>query len=1068
MQPLFVRKSLLVLGVLTALVSASDASAQQTGTVTGTVTDSGNGQVIAGAQVYIPGLQLGALSNAQGRFLIVNVPAGRREIRAELIGRQTASQTVEIAAGAATQVNFLLESRAISLEGMVVTGVAAATPRSQLAFTVDQVKINQNLAASSPNFGSMIQGRMAGAKIIQSSAQPGDAPSIQLRGPKSITGSQEPLVIVDGVISRGSIADIDPNDIESIEVVKGAAAASLYGSRAQAGVIEITTKRGTGLSQGSTEFTLRNTWQRNTIEHVIPMALSHEYRMSPDGTQFVDKNGKAVALPAQRSAYALDDGGNGTNQNTTFKDNPYPASLFTGNPYRQLMQPNDAYSTFFSVSSNQGPTQYRISGRYQRDKGVVAYHDGAKQVNFRANVDQRLSEKLTFSLSSYLTNLKQDVSVGTSGGTTDIAGDNPPAGSVFSDIDEYSAATTFFKREENGQLTIYGDPVSNGLNPLYGLSLDQDERETQRVMVAMDGSYKPTSWLTFDGNFSFDRSDVSETHISPAGKLRINNPPTLGSMRLDQNLRRDLNASVTASIAHNFGDLTTRTRLRMLEENQLNKVHRASNSNFAVSGVPRLALLTGTANIDSREEKTVSEGFFAITALTYKDRYVLDVLGRRDGSSLFGADQRWQNYYRMSAAWRMAAESWWPFDVISEFKPRYSVGTAGGRPGFNYQYQTYAVTSGRIVPKILGNSQLKPELSTEKEYGLDAVVADRFRIQANYVKSRVDDQLLQVPNSASLGFESQWQNAGTVDATTWEGVFEMSFVERSDLLWTGRLNVDRTTQKITKLGVPPYELVNERARIIIKEGESLGTFYGFKWATTCARDLPAGTDCGLFQLTDDNFLVYVGKGNDYRDGQTKKLWGTTATTNGTAYSWGMPIRSIFENGFTNIGTAQPDINVSFAQDITYKKLGVNLLFDAEFGGAIMNQSRQWGSRTSVASIDQRNKPEELKKPVAYYGPNFLYAGNIRNDFFVERSDFIKLRELSFHYGFSEQDLPDFLQLSRATVNLTGRNLHTFTSYVGADPEVGKSTFGGSAAVGRIDEYFYPNYRSFGLDVELVF
>src|SRR5687768_5915850 len=140
-------------------------------------------------------------------------------------------------------------------------------------------------------------------------------------------------------------------------------------------------------------------------------------------------------------------------------------------------------------------------------------------------------------------------------------------------------------------------------------------------MVALDASYQPFSWLTFDGNFSFDRSDVNENRHEPAGKLRVRNTPTLGEMQLDQILRRDLNASVTASIAYNFGDLTTRTRFRMLEENQLSRQHRARASDFAVSGVPRLALLTGTPLIDSREEKTVSEGFFAINALTYKERY---------------------------------------------------------------------------------------------------------------------------------------------------------------------------------------------------------------------------------------------------------------------------------------------------------------------------------------------------------------------------------------------------------------------------------------------------------------
>jgi hypothetical protein len=449
---------------------------------------------------------------------------------------------------------------------------------------------------------------------------------------------------------------------------------------------------------------------------------------------------------------------------------------------------------------------------------------------------------------------------------------------------------------------------------------------------------------------------------------------------------------------------------------------------------------------------------------------VIDVLARRDGSSLFGADERWQNYYRVSGAWRMAQEAWWPFPLISEFKPRYSRGTAGGRPGFAYQYQSYSVAQGRIVPRTLGNDQLKPERTTEQELGLDALVANRLRVQANYVMSTVEDQLLLVPNSASLGFESQWQNAGTVASKTWELALEASFVERPDFLWTGRLNVDRTTQKITHLGVPPYELVNERARIIIKEGEELGTFYGFKWARGCA-DLPANTDCSLFQMNDDGLLVYVGRGNDYRDGRIKKLWGTVGTgagLAGLAYEWGSPIKSIEGNEFTKIGSAQPNLNASFTQDMQYKNFGLTMLFDGEFGGMIMNQTRQWGSRTSVASIDQRNKPAELEKPLPYYGATKLYAGNIRNDWFVEKADFIKLRELSLRYTFTRDNLPAFLRLTRATVNLTGRNLKTFTGYIGHDPEVGKSSFGGSAAIGRIDEYFYPNYRSLGLDIELVF
>jgi TonB-linked SusC/RagA family outer membrane protein len=1064
------------LGAVLLAIIPAPVRAQGVGTVTGLVTDQSSTQPIAGAQVYLPGLQLGALSNAQGRFLILNVPSGQREVRAELIGRQTVSQSVNVQAGGTVQVNFVLESRAISLEGVVVTGVAAATPRAQLAFTVDEVEVDPVTVASSINVGSMIQGRMAGAKIIQSNGQPGEAPSIQLRGPKSISGSQEPLIIVDGIISRGSLADIAPNDIERIEVVKGAAAASLYGSRAQAGVIEITTKRGAAVAAGTTEFSLRTTFQKNSIEHVLPLSLSHEYRMTPDGRSFLGLNGQVLTLPADRSAFALDDGGNGRDPWRTFQDKTYPAEIFTGSPYRQILRPGDAYSSFFSVTGNEGRTQYRVSARYQKDEGAMAYQEGATQRNFRVNVDQSIGEKLQFSASAYLADIDQDVIFqfdtqnSLSGGS--VAGgsiENAVIGGngIFRSIDSHTPTAVYDARDADGTLSIIGTLVGRGTNPLYQLATEDWSRGTQRVMGALDATYKPVPSVTLAGNLSYDRSDRTETAIRPAGYKRIDQPPLLGSMYIEERLQRDVNASVTASIARNFGELTTRTRLRYLVENQLNSQLTAGNQNFATLGVPRLGLLTGTAALDSNEQKVISQGIFAIAALTYRERYIMDVLARRDGSSLFGVEERWQNYYRLATAWRMSEESWWPFPLITEFKPRYSIGTAGGRPGFSYQYQTYSVDKGRIIPRVLGNDRLKPETSTEQEFGLDAVVADRLSVQANYVRSTVDDQLLRVPSSAVMGFESQWQNAGTVQATTYEAVFEMAFVERPDLLWTGRLNLDRTTQQITRLSVPPYEIRDYRARIIVKEGEELGTFYGVKWSNYCAVYLPKGTDCSLFQINDDGLLVYVGRGNDYRDGRAKRLWGTVGTTNGVTYDWGMPIRSIVGNEFTRIGNSQPDLNASFAQDVKWRDFGFTLLFDAEFGADIYNQSRQGFGSSASPGNDQRNKPDELKKPIPYYGPAKLYAGNIRGDWWVEKSDYIKLRELSVNYTLDDA-LPDFLGLTRATINLTGRNLRTFTGYVGNDPEVGKASFGGSAAIGRIDEYFYPNYRSFGLDVELVF
>jgi TonB-dependent SusC/RagA subfamily outer membrane receptor len=603
MQALLVRRCAplaLALSLLLALVLAPSSTSAQTGTIVANVLDATTRGPLTGVQVSIPRLQMGGLTNDLGRLSIANVPVGSHEVRAEMIGRASASATVQVVAGQSVEVNLILENRAISLEGVVVTGVAAATPRAQLAFTVDQVKIEPAMVAATLNAGTLIQGRMPGAKVIQGSAQPGEPPSIQLRGPTSITKSQEPLIIIDGVISRGNLADIDPNDIENIEVVRGAAAASLYGSRAQAGVIEITTKRGANVSVGRTEFTLRTTMQQNSIEHVLPMSLSHEYRMTPDGSALVDRTGNPVPLPARRSSFALDDGGNGTNVWTSFQDKPYPASIFTGNPYRELMKPGGMYSTYASVSGNENNTQYRLSGRYQRDEGIVAYHEGAHQTNFRANLDQQLGSNLQISLSSYVTNLKQDITVDTNGG------------GIFGDIDEYSAAANFNALDPDGTLAVIGDPISRGSNPLYRLEWDTRNRETQHVMASLDANWAPMSWLTVAGNVSYDRDDRAEKELVPQGFKRIDNPPGQGSLTYRQTLRKDLNASITTSLAYNFGELTTRSRLRWLVEDQYSDFHRVGGSQFAVVGVPRLALLTGTPSLDSEEQTIRSEGFFEI------------------------------------------------------------------------------------------------------------------------------------------------------------------------------------------------------------------------------------------------------------------------------------------------------------------------------------------------------------------------------------------------------------------------------------------------------------------------
>ena len=266
-------------------------------------------------------------------------------------------------------------------------------------------------------------------------------------------------------------------------------------------------------------------------------------------------------------------------------------------------------------------------------------------------------------------------------------------------------------------------------------------------------------------------------------------------------------------------------------------------------------------------------------------------------------------------------------------------------------------------------------------------------------------------------------------STTWEASIEAALVERPDLVWTARLTMDRTRQKITELNVPPFEFRDLRARMLVREGEELGAFYGSNWLRACG-DLPSGMDCNSFDVNDDGLLVYVGSGTATGMGSRSPSGGTIGQVDGTTFDWGMPIKhNRFDAEPRRLGSSQPDLNVGFLQDFQYRNFGVSLLFEGEFGAQIMNQTRQWGSRSAVGAIDQRGKPEELKKPLPYYGAAFLYDRNNRNDWFVEDGDFVKLRELSVRYTFDQNSLPGFLSqagFDRATINLAGRNLITFT------------------------------------------
>lgn len=1045
-----------------ATTDYADADVQ--GAVTGRVVAAESGEPLSNVQISLPALEIGTLTNEQGQFRIEDVPTGQHEVRAQRLGYATATRTVDVAEGQVTEVNFRLEQRAISMEGLVVTGVAGETPQSQVPFSVGNLPATEMQRVSQPSPGRMLQGRMSGVQVIQGSGQPGSEASIQLRGPTSITGSQEPLIVIDGVISTGGMSDINSEDIESMEVIKGAAAAALYGSRAQAGVIQITTTRGSQAG-GETVFTVRSTLESHDIEHYLGVNGGNYWRTDDQGN-FLDHDGNPVELPAEGGELALDDGADGQQARSTFADEEFPPPTF--DPMRQFFDPGTRFNLHASVRGNldQG-AQYYASGRYEREQGPITLNPPMEQYQGRVNWTQDIGEDFSVQATSYLSERNRPLMA--------------EQGGLLIDLTWTSQKANLLEPCETckGGISFIGDPIDIGNvdeNPVHRLVNQTNEEDRTRILGGAEVDWTPNSWLTVTGDVSYDRADTDALWYERPGLQNLfDQPPTVGDIERNAFLREDFNGSITLASNRSFGeDLTMRNRFRWLVENTTRSSQTAEGSELAVDETPRLGVITGTPEVDSRQETIRAEGFFLINQATYKDRYVLDLLVRRDGSSLFGQDERWQTYGRASAAWRVSQEPWFDVGFVSELKPRYSIGSSGGRPQFNAQYQTYSVERGSIVPTTLGNEDLKPELAVEQEFGLDAVIAERLQFTVNYVDTKIEDQLLRVPLPAKAGFEAQWQNAGTLETNTWEVSIEGAIIDQQDVRWTAGVNADRTKNEITELNVPSYEVTNpglSRARQMVREGETLGSFYGFQWLSSCDEFVP-DMPCDQFDVNDFGHLVWVGEGNTWRDGVANDLWGTQGTVNGRTFHWGHPIRPSSDNplSFTKIGESQPDLNFSFNQQLQVGDFGLSTLLTGEFGAQIYNFSQQWQCRDwHCALADMRGVPDEEKKPVTYFSD--LQQANEAHSFFAEDADHVKLREVSVRYTLDQNTLPSAISnlgVETATINLTGRNLKTWTDYRGFDPEVGTETFGGSAAVGRVDEWFVPNFRSIGADVTLTF
>ena len=1021
-------RRLIPIAVLAMLMIASGTAVAQSAVFSGKVTS--QGAPLGGATVGIPELGVGSVTSTDGRYTFsVDITRARGRsvnVMARYIGFRPKTLPVNLTAGRVDK-DFDLEKDVLNLDQVIVTGVSDATSQKKTAFSVGVVDASQLKEAPSSSPLGGLQGKVAGASVVTTSGQPGSEPSIRLRSATSLTGREDPVIIIDGTISRLGLADINSEDIERIEVIKGAAASSLYGSNAANGVVQIFTKRGANLAEGQTILTFRNEYGQSYLPRVVPINEAHEYILDPTGGFLLDANGNRQ-LKADKIA-----------------DNNYKV---TYDQLGQVFKPGTYLTNYLSVGQRRGTTNFNASVQNQLESGVLTLLSGYRRQNFRMNIDQQLSDKVDLEIGGFYGRAHSDQG----------EDHNVFFGMRFLEPNIDLSAPNTDGTPYNA--VIKQAPLSgNVVNPLYGLTqrLVTDDRD--RFTGTFKGRYRMMDWLTAEGNFNYDESNENYKSYVPLGFLNSSGSKSKGSLFQSASNNQTYNTGATLTSVRTTPWFTNTTKLAFVYEHEANNV---VSVNATALTVPKVTEFTAAAQDPnnpvlpgSRTVAIRNQNYFLVTTFDIKDRYILDAVVRRDESSLFGSEQRRATYHRISGAYRLSQDFRIP--GVDELKLRASYGTAGLRPVFDAQYEQFAISGGSPQKVTLGNPNLKPAYSREQEFGFNVNFLRNFTFEYSYSKKVTSDQILNVPVSAAAGYRNQWVNAGTLDGSSHEMALAAVLVSKKDYFWRVNLSGDRTRQTITDLKVAPFlvgpNISDGNTRIFrIAKGETFGVIYGSKWIRT------------LDQLTETI--------------KSKQLTGTTADYQPNEGGYyvrkseyhtvnEVPLKAYAADGssLTNIGDVNPDFNLGMNTNVQWKGLALNAVVSWVKGGQIYNYTRQWPfNEHRDVVFDQRGKVQAEKKPVTYYDK--FYNNFDPSDYFVEDGSYMRLRELSVNFTLPAswtKKLPGSFQSTR--LGLVGRNLWTNTKYSGYDPDV-SGPGGGNPFGYRVDYFTYPAYRTFTLMLEL--
>ncbi|MGQ0766602.1 MAG: SusC/RagA family TonB-linked outer membrane protein [Gemmatimonadota bacterium] len=1066
---------------IAALVPGA-AAAQATGTVEGSVLETGSGRPLGNAQVFVAGTTLGALTNGQGFYRITGAPARQLEVRVRLIGYAPAVKSAVVTANQTATVDFSLSVSALQLEQVVVTGSGQAVEVKKLGNTVATIQPPAFAPISSPT--ELLQGREPGLVGLPSSGLTGEGARIRIRGNASLAMSNEPIVFIDGIRmnSRGDFGpnvgaggggspsrldDIDPNTIERVEVLKGAAAATLYGTEASNGVIQIFTKKGTS---GAPSWTVQGEQSLINYEKDRVKTAYGVVRPSQLATAnaFYGRTHNAYDIISSDWPTRLMGTGMGSNVNGTVNGGTQNYTYFVAGRYGREDGPLDASIARPDDENLTQDINRKVSGNL--NVGLVPTNN--IRLGFRAGYYDTHQETPGNNNNIYATTTLPMF------GKPELANCNASSvaspGKCSGPGNEAGNAAFMTARESLGLLTI---------------------NDAGRFQGVVDATYTPTSNITWTSTIGVDATDDRSFNFQAFGYAvdQFTGFDVNGNRSYDA--RKDRQYTVDSKFLWKSQPMASLTSDFVVGlQGFVSRTYQIGgyNANFPGPGIE----VIGAGNVDDINEffeSTVNGGYFAQEQVSFKNWIHATAGARYDYSSAFGQSQEGVLYPKVSLSVVPSDLAGWTSPLgLNTFRVRGAIGQSGRQPGAFDKFTTYSASASELgsglAPSNLGNPDLKPEISTEWEVGFETGFMDnRVGIDFTYWDRVVDDVLVAKQFAPSGGFTNlQLANIGKLEAHGYDITGKLFLVQSRDVSFDVFANGAYIFQNVASLGgAAPLKVGGSypRYRNFIIAGEAPGALLGAKLVQDCSLR-PSGA---TYTCLQPGQLPYDLNGNGVPDTEAEMRAYLAVPRNATALN---PMR-VDEDGDGDFldhydGKPYPDWQGAFGGNLSLRRnWRLSTLFEYRGGNytvtnltdAFRHANPLIGRNTLPAArveqalenpastVDQRLQAAkdwlELKALSPYDGLNQGEDGS-----------FVRLRELSLTYT-APASLAARVGAKDLAMTLSGRNLFLWTKYPGTDPEVnaiGRTEGGGRDAtfLDAVDAFGWPIARRFAFQVRLGF